>query len=509
MPHPEDLQHRTGRWGERSTLLIVILGCLLLLLFGFSRETFFRNFVDADKLLAAEWTRHVFHDGLGWMQFQLPRTPSLFPDLLLFAPVQIATGSWRVATFVLAGTLLITLVVIAGLIVGRIATLPKAPAIAVCWIVSATMLSAELAFSGAGRHFQALQPVAHGGAFIASLAAAWLTDQLRRNFRPSGAIVLFAICALGVASDKLFVLCYSAPVAVALLLSPTASRNRRWLLSGVALASAAGLIGDGFLNRQPDIPLNWSMIPHHIGLFFSEINASLLVGTLIPMLLLLAAPLAVRWLPAGRQNRDGARFYWTIAACAMVGTLSLTAAFLYEDRGAYRYLASVIWWPTIFAAAAVGLLLKRWTSLIVGLTSVVAAGFAAIALYAVLRPSISLWTWQHPAVDCLGDDAQTAPLREGLAGYWTARQITASSEWRLHADPVSATGERYHWGNDPRSYSESRIDRGRPPDYRWILPDGLDQAALTARFGQPARVIDCAGQTIWIYSQRLTVGPAR
>jgi hypothetical protein len=479
----------------------VFVSCVLLLIFGFSHARFVGNFVNSDELLPADWTRHIFHDGYPPFGFQLPRTPGIFPDLLLFAPIQIITGSWRIAIFGLAICLLVALIGAAAMIVGRISGIPASRAIASCWIIVFPLLLVELAHSGAGRHFNAIQPVSHGGVFIASLWAAVLSERLRRAYKSSVAILLCILCGLAVLSDKLFIFTFTIPLACALFCVPTDVSVRRKLLLLVALGSALGWLCAEPINRQADIPLDWSFVADRIGIFLRDIDASILLGTLAPVLLLIAAPIVARRFLSGLFSGDAARFYWVFAVTAIAGTIGLTAAFLYEDRGSYRYLETAIWWPAIFAAAPLAVLLERRPPLTMALPSAILTVSVAMVLYSGVAPADSLWHWQHPVARCLLE--RDIELRNGLAGYWQARPMEISSDFRLQVDPLQRNGEIYHWGNDLLSYAAGHFDRWRRPDYRFIVMDGLDPAAIANSFGKPAEVLACAGTDVWIYSERL------
>ena len=462
----------------------VFMSCILLLIFGFAHLPFVESFVDSDKLLPADWTRHIFHDGYPILGFQLPRTPSIFPDFLVFVPLQIVTGSWRVAIFVLAAGLLVAVVGAAGIIAGRITGIPASRAIASFWILLFPLLLVELAHSGWGRHFMIVTAVSHGGVFVVSLWTAILSDHLRRSRNKILALLLGAICALAVLSDKLFVFTFVVPFSVALFLIPTEGSVRRSLLLVVALGSVAGWFGAGLINHEPDIALEWSLIPHRLAMFVHDINASIFVGTFVPVLLLIGAPVAARRLPKAMLATDAARFYWIFAVTAIAGTVGLTAAFLYEDVARYRYLASAIWWPTIFAAATLALLLERRPRLMQGLSAAMLAMSVAMALYSGVSPDGSLWTWQHPTARCLAGQDIDPALGDGLAEYWQARPIEISSGWRLQVDPLHADGEISYWGNDLASYSNSHFDRSRPPDYRFIVMDSLDPKAIADKIRQ-------------------------
>lgn len=488
---------------DRLLPVAVFASCGLLLAFGLAHPTFAENFTDTDKLLPAEWTRHVFIEGLSIFSFQLPRTPSLLPDLLLYTPIQLITGSWRIAAAATALVFLAVLIGAGGVIVGRIARVSVGDGIACFWILVFPLLLIELTHSGWGRHFMVIQPVSHGGAFVVSLGTAILADDLRRSPRWGMSMVLGTICSLAVLSDKMFVFSFMIPLMCAIIVVPATAPARRSLLAVAILATAAGMIADLFVLKEPDLPLIWSMIPQRIALVFREMSASIFLGTFAPVLLLFAAPPVARRLAPTVFRDDRVRFFWIIAVAAILGTTALTVGFLYEELAHYRYLSCAIWWPIIFAGAALAMWLRERRRAVAALTVLMTVIAAGLSLTVLVSPGPSLWRWRNPIERCLNDAAPD--LREGLAAYDFARSITASNGWRVHADAILPTGAPFYWGNSFESYTTSHFDHARPPDYRFVVMTSVDPAAITARYGQPDRTIDCSGNTVWLYDRRLTV----
>jgi hypothetical protein len=100
---------------------------------------------------------------------------------------------------------------------------------------------------------------------------------------------------------------------------------------------------------------------------------------------------------------------------------------------------------------------------------------------------------------CLLDAQRTAGLKAGLAEYWYARSIEASSDWRLQIDEMGRDGAGWYWGNDRYWFTHDIHDGTRQPGYNYIVIGQLDPQPIRARYGAPSRVLDCPAGKVWIY----------
>lgn len=475
------------------TVAAIVTASLALLLAAFSRTPFTLQFIETDKLLAADWTRHVFVDGYAWQGFQLPRIPSLFPDLAIVVPTQLITGSFRVALFVYAALSMGALLALTGLLVDRMTGVGVVRCATWAWLIVLAILVAETIYSGVGRHFSVLQPLAHGGAFLTSLAALLLAMSMAERRRWWAMPLLLSLCAVTVLSNRIFVFYFVAPIAVAVVLTRTAHAASARIIVSVVIGTLIGWLSAGLLNTQPSLPLAFSDVVGRSARFFHDMPRSVLVGTMAPAVVLLgAAWLARRFAPQPREAAQW-RLIVVFATAAMLGSIGLVAGFLYEDVGSYRYLAPLIWWPVILGVALVARCCGDWP--VERAAVAVCAITAALPFWTGVATPGSLWRWRHAAVPCLMGEG----LRDGLAGYWQARPIKASSEWQLQVDPITPQGDRYLWGNDPADYTRSNFDPAAAPNYRFVVMDDLDAAAIARRMGQPERTLQCGPSTVWIF----------
>ncbi len=476
-----------------AVIALTFAGSLLFVAYYYSDIA--KTGFNTDVMLPADFVHHVFVAGLPWQDFQLPRIPSFVPDLMIYVPLHLITG-WRIAFFLTVAILLCLLLVLGGTIAARVASAPASTGIATFSAIALLILLFERSVPF-DLHVRVLHLVSHGGSFIATLLSVLIADRLRQRFTPLLGTVLFALVLVFTISSRLYVLAFALPILVALFAPGTDPRARRAIIAVVVAGTIIGWLGGSglFLNRQPDTPLEFGdMLRHARRLIFDRSFEMPL--TMAISLLFVLAPLLERLYPkALRPASDPGWFYWVFALVAMATTFAVTAAFLWEDLSNIRYVATMIWWPVIFVAAFIAIALRR-----VALISVagLVAAVAALGATVIVTPSAaSLWRWSQPAADCLLADA-TAP-REGLAGFWQARMMEASSDWVLQVDQIMNDGRIYLWGNDPGSYERSRLDPSRPPQYRFIVMAELDPAKVAARFGEPSRRTMCGKDEIWLY----------
>jgi hypothetical protein len=185
------------------------------------------------------------------------------------------------------------------------------------------------------------------------------------------------------------------------------------------------------------------------------------------------------------------RFYWTFGAAAIMLTLAAVSILIYRDNGGYRYFYTLAWWPIILGAALIAAAVLQYR---------LAAMAAAALSLTLLLPQMSfrppaLLTWTSPVADCLANHRQDDRLDAGLATYWQARPIEASSNWAIKMEAVTQNGGFYYWGNDRQRY----LDLLRR--FNFLVMDNLDPHLITRRFGRPDKTFQCPGAEVWIYPQ--------
>jgi len=457
-----------------------------------------RALTNADLLLPVSFASDVIRHGAAARYFQLPRVPSLVPDIGVVLLLEGMFGNWRLAMLGYAAAAFMALVTVGGAIAAQLAGRSLA-------IGTATVLGLTVALLGvlwptgtAGIYLLVLAPVIHSGPFVLALAALLLARAAaQREPRGGGRLVLLgAMAAAGTLSDKMFLGAFLPPLLAALGASVWLNQmpyRPALRVAGVALAGVAlGWIADrrlfaGLLLRQPDLALDWSDMPDRIGGFLRQpmLPYFAVAGLLVPLLPLLA------W------RRTPARvFWWTAIATTLPAFLGL-AAILWVDDSSVRYMQPVLWLP-LFAVA--GLLLttppvRRNTA------ALATALVAALAGWVLLQPwpQPAILAWRDPLAACLQQAHARGLLHDGLAGYWQARPVEASTDWSLQVDQVTPNGNAYLWGNNRYWYGHARDDPRQPPNTDFIVAAQLDASAVHKLYGAPATIMPCPGSEVWLY----------
>ena len=471
---------------------------LLALLFGFGIATATPTLsvmFSSDILLPTDWSHNLLLSPGTIGSFELPRVPSLVPDLLAVLLLTLALP-WRLALVVYAALSFTALVAAGGAVAARMSGRPFAAAAAAFGSLAALALLADMQWNeGLGGWYLILYPAIHSGTVLMTFAALLLLARFLRAPGRTGGVLLAATIALAQLSDGLFLPCF-IPAAVAGVLAagwsriglPAALRPRWWGRPAVAVAAgfAAGLVLEhllfhSLLFRQPGLGVNlrlqWSRFPALLH------DRTTWVGA--------ACALAAALLPSAATRRNPeAAFWW--AACA-TGALAMAAALflVFIDWTSYRYIQIAWWWAVVALAALLLRPAPRLAPVVLLLVATAATGLATLHrgdLFAARAAS----TWHHPAQLCLSDLQRQDRVHAVLADFWLARPIAASGDWTLPVAQIHPDGKPQFWGNN-------RLDYDRYP-FDAVVANRLAPAAA-ARFGPPDATVDCAGFTFWLYDR--------
>jgi len=498
----------------RNTLLL-LCGCVLLcLLVQGDRVHFLDYATNSDILLPVSYVWDIRNHNYAWSGFELPRIPSLFPDLVTYAALDVLLGDfrWAMAAYaLLQGTVFI---VLAGCVISR---LTGARAVDAAVVFLAVLTVVTVCNLPDARHFLLVElmylPVCHFGSFIMSLVGALLALRLIEEWRASRA-ALFTLCVtVADLSNRKFLIDFIVPLGVAGLVL-IYLRLLSWRrTAGMVVCGIVGLLlaraADHLLVRQPNLPID--EIPMHMHLFFQEVPAYLasmppatLAIIFIPYVVF--AAMFVVWL--WRRWSSGITlaiapcdttviFLWLFAAVAIVGCVAaLSAVYVWPEM--FRYAEPAYFWPIIFVAAAAMPLLERWIApLAIGQVAAVSIVIVAIGGWFGFVPL--LMHWQHPLAGCLQARRGELGLKAGLASYWLSRPVTVSTNWSIQIDQVSDGGDPNYFGNDRFWYRTSFADPRRPPEYNFFVLTWLNPERLQQRFGPPSRIANCGSDVLWIY----------
>lgn len=468
--------------------------------------------VSSDSLLPVAFIRDLLDRPSTWTAFQLPRVPSLFPDLVLYGSLQAAVGSWRLAVALWVVLVMAWLMGIGSWIAARVgrtgleaAAHPFALLTVVVLVAAALSLPhPERGLDGSGYTYPYLFVfvlVTHGGPFLLALTTAVLAWHAARQPRAWKLLLLGVAAWANGVSDLLCVTSLLAPLCAALFaawLVRAVPWRTMMIACGIACAgAAAGWACTLLIHRQSAPPLQAAValanalrfardLPGRPGILLAG------VGLVVPVAVLI--------------HREGWRSvlgtFWPVFAAVSAGSSLVVAIIMYEEVWSFRYALPFLWWPLILTAGVAAGPLRRWAPLPAHVTAAVAGiligGYLAKGWHAP-----GLLAWRSPLADCLAANR----FRAGLGDYWTARMTSAASDWQLQVEQITRRGDAFLWGNNSTWYSMDIHDRQRPPPFRFIVLNRLDPALIRETYGEPDGVLDCAGSMVWTYedSDRLRI----
>ena len=107
-----------------------------------------------------------------------------------------------------------------------------------------------------------------------------------------------------------------------------------------------------------------------------------------------------------------------------------------------------------------------------------------------------------PQYACLDAYALREGLHAGYAQYWPARPSTMFSNINLTINQVESNWKPRLWLNNAFWYSRGYWpDQERPLRYDFSITNGLDEAWISQRFGEPRTKQSCFDLKVWVYDR--------
>jgi hypothetical protein len=504
-------------------VVVLLFVTLFLLVYGYLTDP---SAFNSDNLLSCVQCDDLLHgrDMTGW---HLPGAPYVFPDLLFLAPCQALSPTTPVAFLAYCFLIHLSMTTVVFWL-GRLGGLGRRPALLAACCGAVLLAAMHLGRDTGGRNLLLVHPGSHVGAILVGLFLLVLVVRaLRRGQSWSMAAVYVLIGGLSVFSDKLVLVQFLAPLALALILL-AARRAIPFKQAGEQLAAlgASVLLASAIKTLFERLGFHFLVVettfgkPHLPDLFrmlrflYQGIASDYLLCVFLPLQMLVALLVVCFWGRCTAETPDGAglaRPAVLLASLAVALSPLCTIAALYISGMAHhpainRYMLSGWFLPALLLP-----LLLCWLP---GRTAWAArvAMQLGIVLFAVQRAAVLL-----PGIDRAKLEQPYPPLAQtldrlarergplcGLAGFWTARSTTWFTREHVVVNTLSAQGEPWFHASNAARFLPGEDKDLRIPDYRFLIvrpgePFSPSPAILALHFGEPSAKSAVGGGQIWLY----------
>ena len=462
-------------------------------------------FFNSDLLFAAFYTHDFLRDPSSFKWFLMPRVPSFFPDLFVTAVLSVVMPAWRTAALAYAVLSFVAMVMVGSLLVARIAAAPLLRCCVMFLAVAVIAMCADLMFNDAwGALFYIFFPTIHSGSLIAALFGLLLLQRYIERPTMAAALTIATLVALCTLSDRIFVFTFVLPAIVAsgaVLAAQVRTDMRQVAVRAIRMSAIVGggclagfvmdiIIFKHFLSRDPDVKIDLTLQLNRLPALLADGSVQFEIGC--------AATILILWF---FRRRIYVSLFWWIASFVMVCGHLAILSLIFVDYTATRYAQPIWWWAVILAAAAMVQLGGR-----IGLTMAGGLATAFVAFVAATRPDFlaprAVTAWADPDQRCMSALQAAGRIHAGIAQYWIARPLVASSDWTLQVVQVSDQGWIFPWENNMSDYGQSFADRAQKPVFDFLVLKRLDPAKMVMRFGTPSQVVACPSTEVWIYADK-------
>jgi hypothetical protein len=490
------------------------------LLFRFNAGALdYTTFFTSDNLYLPALYRDLFEEGGRWSGWRLTPAPYFFPDMGLYFALDALTGPFTQAIVSYAVVQFVLLGLSSQHLAATLAPRDTAP---LAQVLAVGAVAALLLTCAAGRlelmQYSVLSATHFSLVMLAQVGLALALRAVRDGSRLAAGL-LALLCLLAGLSDSLFTVCFIVPAVLCLGLLAWLGRPSPWRWAGTVagLMVLAMVLGNsaqrwvlawrpgGYTRLRPERV--WDVLGLLGRALREQYHATPGVALLWLALVLLALGVVLsRW---RTWARPGSACWGLYALCLFTvlavgtntGAVVLTGQF--EEKAHFRYLLVPALLPFLGLALVPGLLRGERAR-----RAVAVAGLGLVALAAGVSVLRHPWRtegplrsdYAPPLVECLDSQRARQGLEWGVAGYWAAKSVTMFSRTGLRVHQVTPDGGVNHWISNIDWYLDRR---GEGSDYTFILSEGLDLAALRARYGPPRETLHCGHHEVLVYGPAL------
>ncbi|UIJ71065.1 hypothetical protein [Aurantimonas sp. HBX-1] len=475
----------------------------------------FQQFIfSSDQLTVPSITEDLLrNENFSIFSWMLPRAPYIFPDLMSYTAFRILTDDIYTAVICML-VFHCGLIALAGrLMLNRI--VPDRVGADNAWgifllfciiLVTTSFFDNLPALEGASILFNIFVPIAHGSAAVCAVFGFIFYEKI--SYRKTGILdVIFVMfCSIAIFSDKLFVVFFAAPYALAnYLASPVTERIKRLgrFLGTISLSIVTALLIEELFTMQYFEPLRLRLLEKSsmmIGLIIdSPVTFSLfLVGCAAAFYLFVQAALEI-WNANEVRNAASLRAKLFVAFLTL-GGLAFGILLWENDALAYaRYMVGMQLGGALALAALVAGWMKqsRRTLFALGGAAAVLSALPLLSVHArgTVGPSAE---WARIAGQ-LNSCRERYALENGYAEYWLARKLSVITDWTIDINQFAPwSPDPFFWGNNILWYYYD-MDSGHLGKSNFIISNGLQKNEITNRYGEPSNEVPCAEFNIMIY----------
>lgn len=484
----------------------VINLCLILIAFASINKETIEIYFSSDSLYLASLYKDIFVDGTGFKGWHLNAAPNFFPDMFLYFITNTMISDFRIAYIVFSGLQYLLILLLLNLVITSIKPDIKNifltllnllfPVFLLTTIISGFDLYSYLIFSHSY----------HSGVFINTLLAIIFLFKYLNKKRTIFIYLAALITLIGIYNDRLFLVLYSAPLVLVLIMNYIWFKNKqiKLIVPIILAASVISLLlynltssnsvfssidlGKKYMNHENILPSFIAFIKQHFSyiqdlrikgivsivliinffvLLFLIIKRSKIKESILPIYFVFVfasifITLITPIINGYYMNEATARFnifsFWL-----SVFNLTLFLYFFFKNKARFLNLLT-----TAFFVFYIGLIVFKFSSL-------------------PISKNVEYISSYYPEeVKAIDEFAKKHNLKYGLANYWDSKYSTlfSQNELRVYTIINENLNPWFHVMNK-NWYFDYHKGKYNKPLFNFIVLNGFNKEKIKENFRQP------------------------